>query len=68
MEKCIRINYLCVTGRYRANTIAFREDDVTTGAALYFLINELWYARTNTGHRNGFRLFSEAISVKLVHV
>jgi hypothetical protein len=23
------------------NKIAFREDDVTTGAALYFLINEL---------------------------
>jgi hypothetical protein len=35
--------------------IAFREDDVTTGAALYFLIYDL-----------GF--LNETIMVKLVHV
>jgi hypothetical protein len=39
---------------------AFREDNITTGAALYFLVNELLvYALRNTGHRNGFRLFTE---------
>jgi hypothetical protein len=48
--------------------IAFREDDVTTGAALYFLFNELQKCIMLGQIPDIVTAFYEAISVKLVHV